>query len=70
MSEQVEAVLNAPMLVPPRGAEVMELPLLLSAGDATALERAARLRGLTVGQMLRRLIREFLHEADGGQCAG
>lgn len=63
MSEQVEVVLTHGQLAP-RGADVMELPLLLPAGDATALERAARRRGLTVGQMLRLLVREFLHEAE------
>jgi hypothetical protein len=60
MSESVEVGLDTP-----RGGEVSELLLLLPAGDATALERAAYHRGLTVGQMLRLLVRDFLGEPDG-----
>lgn len=36
--------------------EVVELPLLLPRWQATALEAAARRRGMTTGQMLRRVI--------------
>jgi hypothetical protein len=41
-------------------AEVVELALLLPSWQATALEAAARSRGLTTAQMLRRLVRDFL----------
>ena len=40
--------------------EVVELLLLLPAEEADALERAAKQRELTAGQLLRRLIRGFL----------
>jgi hypothetical protein len=67
MREHLETVLDPSANLGPRGtdaiAEVTELPLLLPSGEASALEQAARRRGLTVGQMLRQLVREFLHEA-------
>jgi hypothetical protein len=37
-----------------------EVTLLLPSGQAAALERVARQRGLTVAQLLRRLIRDCL----------
>jgi hypothetical protein len=37
-----------------------ELVLLLPAAEADALERAAKQRDLTPGQLLRRLVRDFL----------
>ncbi len=40
--------------------EVVELPLLLPRWQAAELEAAARERGMTTGQMLRRVIREIL----------
>jgi hypothetical protein len=42
--------------------EVVELPLLLPRWQAEELEAAARERGMTTGQMLRRVIRELLTE--------
>jgi hypothetical protein len=42
--------------------EVVELPLLLPRWQAEELEVAARERGMTTGQMLRRVIRELLTE--------
>jgi hypothetical protein len=45
--------------VPP-DREVTEVPLLLPAWEAALLEEAARRRGLTVGRMLRRLVRDLL----------
>ena len=42
--------------------EVVELPLLLPRWQAVELEAAARRRGMTTGQMLRRVIRELLAE--------
>jgi hypothetical protein len=48
-------------------AEMVELTLLLSAAQADALEAAAACRGLTVGQLLRRLVREVLQT---GAAAG
>jgi hypothetical protein len=41
-------------------AEVVELPLLLPRWQALALEQAAEEKGLTSGQMIRRLIGESL----------
>lgn len=46
------------------GADVVELPLLVSARIAAALESAASRRGLSMGQMMRRLVEDFLTEAD------
>ena len=45
--------------LPPDGG-VIELTLLLPSAQVTALERAARRKSLTLGQMVRRLIRDFL----------
>jgi len=42
---------------------VEEVPLLLSTGQMVALERAARQRGLTTGQLLRHLVKDFLRQA-------
>jgi hypothetical protein len=39
---------------------VAELTLLLPARQAAELERLARSRGLTLGQLLRRLVRDHL----------
>jgi hypothetical protein len=41
-------------------AGVVELGLLLPGGQAAALEAAAHRCGLTTGQLLRRLLRDFL----------
>jgi hypothetical protein len=43
---------------------MVELALLLTAAHACALEAAARCRGLTVGQMLRQLVRDFLDPSE------
>jgi hypothetical protein len=40
--------------------EVVELPLLLPRWQAVELEAVARRRGMTTGQMLRRVIGEML----------
>lgn len=40
--------------------EVVELPLLLPRWQAMELEDAARRRGMTTGQMLRRMIGEVI----------
>jgi hypothetical protein len=65
------------VLAPPRGApgpegdtaagggEVVELGLLLHAGQVAALEAAAHRLGLTAGQVVRRLIRDFLRPDRG-----
>ena len=42
--------------------EVVELPLLLPKWQAVELEAAARQRGMTMGQLLRRVIRQVLDE--------
>jgi len=44
----------------PFDGEVTELSVLLPGGQAQVLEQAAHERGLTVAQMLRRLIQDFL----------
>ncbi|QDU22348.1 hypothetical protein [Urbifossiella limnaea] len=46
--------------------EVVELPLLLPKWQAVELEAAARQRGMTMGQLLRRVIREVLDDAGTG----
>jgi hypothetical protein len=56
---------NSRSLASPSGGEpgdVVEVPLLLSTGQMTALEQAAHRRGLTAGEMLRRLLRDFIGE--------
>jgi len=40
--------------------EVAELLLLLPAPEAAALEEAAQQQGVTLGRIVRRLVREFL----------
>ena len=46
--------------------EVVELPLLLPMWQAVELEAAARQRGMTMGQLLRRVIRQVLDDSAGG----
>jgi len=48
----------------PFAGEVLEVELLLSTGQVAALEAVAYQRGLTAGQLLRRLIRNFLKEVN------
>ena len=43
--------------------EVVELPLLLPRWQAAALEEAARSRGMTTGQMIRRVIHDMFAPA-------
>lgn len=45
--------------------EVVELPLLLSRWQAGVLEAAAKERGMTTGQMLRRVITDLFGEGPG-----
>jgi hypothetical protein len=40
--------------------EVVEIPLLLSIGQVSALESVAHQRGLTAGEMVRQVLREFI----------
>jgi hypothetical protein len=44
--------------------EVVELPLLLPRWQALKIAEAARLRGMTTGQLLRRLIGEYVGNRD------
>jgi hypothetical protein len=44
---------------------LVELPLLLPLAQVALLERQARQRGLTLGQMLRRLIRDWTSRESG-----
>jgi hypothetical protein len=46
---------------------VAELDLLLTRRQAEALEATAQRGGLTVGVLLRRLIRDFLARPEGGR---
>lgn len=50
--------------ITPLDDEVVELALLLPRKQATALEEAAHARGLTAGQMLRKLIGRGLRDMD------
>ena len=40
--------------------EILEVPLLLPGWQVTALERAAHNRGLTAGEMVRQVLRDFI----------
>src|SRR5262249_46593767 len=51
---------NDELLALPFSEEIAELPVLLSGSQARQLEEAAHERGLTVGEVIRRLVREFL----------
>lgn len=44
-------------------ADVVEIPLLLAGWQVTALETAAHDRGLTAGEMVRHVLRDFLAHA-------
>jgi hypothetical protein len=44
----------------PCGEGVLEVPMILSAREAVALEWEASRQGMTAGEMIRRLVREFL----------
>ena len=46
--------------------EVVELPLLLPKWQAVELEAVARQRGMTMGQLLRRVIRQVLDDSAVG----
>jgi hypothetical protein len=43
--------------------EVVEVPLLLSAGQMSALETAAHRHGVTAGEMVRRLLHHYIAES-------
>jgi hypothetical protein len=49
--------------------EVIELPVLLPRGPAARLERLAAARGLTLGQLVRLVLRDYLacQAADAGE---
>ncbi|MCC6421004.1 MAG: hypothetical protein IT429_22435 [Gemmataceae bacterium] len=47
--------------------EIAELSVFLPGWQVTGLERAAHQRGLTVAQMLRRLVNDFLTRGQRGQ---
>jgi hypothetical protein len=58
---EVSSMLESMAMAAPRyDQDVVEMPLLLPRWQADALEDAARSRGMTSGQMLRRIIAEFL----------
>jgi hypothetical protein len=43
--------------------EVIEIPLLLSVGQVSALERVAHQQGMTAGEMVRQLVRDCISNA-------
>ena len=53
---------TGPSPTPQLDDEVVELPLLLPRWQAEALEEAAHNRGLTAGQMMRKLLGQGLRE--------
>lgn len=58
------AVAGYPVADPARlDNEVVELPLLLPRWQASAIEEAARSRGMTTGQMLRRVLADVFADA-------
>jgi hypothetical protein len=58
MSERLSP---APREAPPSpGDEVVEVPLLLPGWQVSALASAAQDRGLTAGEMVRSLLRDFI----------
>ncbi len=50
--------------------EVVEIPLLLPGWQATALETAAHDCGLTAGEMVRHLVRDFIARLPGKKPDG
>jgi hypothetical protein len=50
--------------------DVVELGLLFPAETVAALESAARRRGLTLGEMLRQLVRDFLTRGEQPVISG
>jgi hypothetical protein len=48
---------------------VVEVPLLLSVEQLSALEAAAHTRGLTTGEMLRQLLHDFVAVGPSHRCA-
>ncbi len=57
MHPERPAVAEGPLFV---GGDVVEVPLLLTARQAAALEALAHARGLTASRLLRALVLEFL----------
>lgn len=64
MSDRVRSLINPPPLNR-FGRGVVELPLLVPGDEVAALEAAAHDRGLTVAQLARLLIRDFLGRTSG-----
>ena len=62
MTRTDEVELFAPDDGPAPEAGVAEVPLLLPAGQAAALEGEAHRLGLTAAQVLRGLVRDFLRQ--------
>lgn len=48
--------------------DVVEVPLLLPTWQVAALATAAQDRGLTAGEMLRNLLRDFINDLEGRQA--
>jgi hypothetical protein len=49
---------------PPDAESIVEVRLLLESGLLTSLEAAARGQGVTAARLVRRLIRDFVYDAD------
>jgi CheY-like chemotaxis protein len=74
---ELETTMDAPLdtageccLPPGWGDEGVELPVLLTGWECAALERAAAEQGVTIGQLLRRLIAAHLAQRAKGGPAG
>lgn len=50
-------------------ADIIEVPLLLSEWQVSALEQAASQRGLTAAEMARRVLSAFIDEQPESNCA-
>lgn len=63
-SHRIEArVVECDDFLPLDAPEVVEVPLLLSGKQMLALEEVAHDRGLTAGEMVRKLLQEFISTA-------
>ncbi len=60
MKSEMNSTLLPPGGFAPETEDVVEVPLLLSTSQVSALERAAHRRGVTAAEMLRQLLRACL----------
>jgi hypothetical protein len=64
MTESLSPPVRSTSAVAESRGEVVEFCFLLPAGQALALETAAYQRGQTAGELVRRLVREFLNRPE------